>query len=117
LAARFLEERGFSTIVLNPTWEFHRAVGIPRTATIEYPYGRLFGEPGDKEGQSKILIKTLEALESCEKPGQIIHLPFIWHEEPKKTNWQPPEMSPMIKYYLEDIKKARLLEGSGNKAN
>lgn len=98
-------------MVLNPTWEFHRAIGIPRSAAIEYPYGRLFGEPQDIKGQRTVLLKTLEVLEKAEKPGEIWHLPFVWHEEPKKTDWQPPEISPMIKYYLEDIKKARMKQG------
>lgn len=97
--------------MLNPIWEFHRAIGIPRTAAIEYPFGRLFGEPGDRKGQREILLKTLEVFEKAEKSGEIWHLPFAWPQEPKKTDWQPPEMSPLIKYYLEDIKKARMEQG------
>jgi hypothetical protein len=107
LAARFLEETGFSTLVLTPTYEFTRAVGIPRSAAVEYPYGRPVGQVGDREGQRKVLLKTLEVLEKAKRPGEVWHLPFSWLEEPKKTDWQPPEMSPLIKYYLEEIKKAR----------
>jgi hypothetical protein len=107
LAARFLEETGFSTVVLTPTYEFTRAVGIPRSAAIEYPYGRPVGQVGDREGQRKVLLKALEVLEKAKRPGEVWHLPFSWLEEPKKTDWQPPEMSPLIKYYLEEIKKAR----------
>jgi hypothetical protein len=107
LAARFLEEAGFSTVVLTPTYEFTRAVGIPRSAAVEYPYGRPVGQVGDREGQRKVLLKTLEVLEKAKRPGEVWHLPFSWLEEPKKTDWQPPEMSPLIKYYLEEIKKAR----------
>jgi hypothetical protein len=65
------------------------------------------GQVGDREGQRKVLLKTLEVLGKAKKPGEIWHLPFTWPEEPKKTDWQPPEMSPLIKFYLEDIKKAR----------
>jgi hypothetical protein len=50
-------------------------------------------------------------LEKAQKPGEVWHLPFIWPEEPKKTDWQPPEISPLIKFYLEDIKQARKLQG------
>jgi hypothetical protein len=107
LAARFLEERGFSTVVLSPTHEFHRAVGIPRTAAIEHPYGRPVGQVGDREGQRKVLFEALSVLEKAKGPGEIWHLPFTWPEEPKKTDWQPHEMSPLIKYYLEEIKEAR----------
>ena len=62
---------------------------------------------GDKEGQREVLLKALSVLGKAKKPGEVFHLPFTWPEEPKKTDWQPPEMSPLIKYYLEDIKKAR----------
>lgn len=110
MAARFLEEAGFSTVVLTPSPDFHRAVGIPRSAAIEYPYGRPVGQVGDREGQRKVLMKTLEVLEKAKKPGEVWHLPFTWLEEPKKTDWQPPEMSPIVKFFLEDIKKARQRE-------
>jgi len=82
-------------------------VGIPRSAAIEYPYGRPVGQVGDRESQRAVLLKTLEVLEKAKAPGEVWHLPFIWSEEPRKTDWQPPEMSPLIKYYLEDIKKTR----------
>ncbi len=62
---------------------------------------------GDREGQREVLLKTLEVLEKAKRPGEVWHLPFSWPEEPKKADWQPPEMSPLIKFYLEDIKKAR----------
>jgi hypothetical protein len=107
LAARFLEEAGFSTVVLTPTHEFQRAVGIPRSAAIEYPYGRPIGQVGDREGQRQVLLKTLEVLEKVQKLGNVWHLPFTWPEESKATDWQPPEMAPLIKVYLDDIKKAR----------
>lgn len=107
LAARFLEEAGFSTIVLNPTYEFHRAVGIPRTAAIEYPYGRPVGQVGDREGQRAVLQLALSVLGEAQRPGEIWHLPFTWPEPPIETDWQPPDMSPLIKFYLQEIKEAR----------
>jgi hypothetical protein len=110
LAARFLEEKGFSTIVLTPMPEFHRAVGIPRSAAIGYPYGRLLGQVGDMRGQRQVLRATLRVLEEVQVPGEIWHLPFTWPEEPKKTAWQPPEMSPVVKRFLSEIKEARKRE-------
>lgn len=110
LAGRYLEEQGFSTLVLNSIWTFHRVVGIPRTAAIEYPFGRPVGQVHDKEGQRKVVLSALEVLEKAVRPGEIWHLPFTWPEEPKNTDWQPPEMSPLIKYYLEELKAARKRE-------
>ena len=107
LAARYLEEAGFSTVVITPTYEFHRAVGIPRSAAIEYPYGRPVG-PGWRQRRAEGgFAKVLSVLEKAKKPGEVWHLPFTWPEDPKKTDWQPPEMSPLIKFYLEEIKQAR----------
>ena len=65
------------------------------------------GHVGDKEGQRKVLLEVLSVLEKAKRPGEVFHLPFTWPEEPKKVDWQPPEMSPLVKFYLDEIKKAR----------
>ena len=98
-------------MVLTPTHDFNRVVGIPRSAAIEYPYGRPVGQVGDREGQRQVLLEALSIFEKAETPGKVYHLPFTWPEEPKKTDWQPPEMSPIVKFHLDDIRKARQREG------
>ncbi len=90
--------------------EFHNLVGIPRSAAIAYPFGRLFGKAGDREGQKKVLIASLEIFEKAARPGEIHSLSFEWPEEPKKVDWQPAEITPLIKVYLEEIKAARKRE-------
>jgi hypothetical protein len=65
------------------------------------------GQVGDKDGQKRVLLSALSILEKAKKPGEVLHLSFTWPEDPKNADWQPPEMSPLIKFYLEDIKKAR----------
>jgi hypothetical protein len=87
------------------TPEFNREIGIPRVAAIGYPYGRAVGQVADVEGQRRVLLKTLSFLENADNPGQECHLPFTWPEEPKHAKWQPPEISPIIKLYLAEIKK------------
>jgi hypothetical protein len=104
--ARYLEENGFSTLTLTMTPEFHREIGIPRVVAIEYPYGRPLGQVHDQDGQRKVLLEALAVLARAQQPGQIFHLPFDWPEEPKKTNWHPPEMAPSVKLFLDEIKKA-----------
>jgi hypothetical protein len=52
-----------------------------------------------------VLLKALSFLEKAVKPGQESHLPFTWPKEPKHAKWQPPEISPIIKLYLAEIKK------------
>ena len=94
-------------MTLTMTPELHRKVGFPRIAAIEYPYGRPTGEVHDRAGQRVVLLEALSVMERAKKPGEIFHLPFSWPEEPKKTNWHPPEMAPIVKILLDDIKKAR----------
>ena len=88
------------------TPEFHREIGIPRVAAIEYPYGRPLGQVQDKEGQRNVLLAALEVLAQARQPGQLVHLPFDWPEEAKNTHWHPPEMAPSVKLFLDEIKKA-----------
>ena len=102
-----MEEREITTVVLTPTWEFHCAVGIPRSAAIEYPYGRPVGDVGDREGQRNVLSAALSMLEDAEKPGEIRHLPFTWPEDPRDADWHPPEISPIIKQNLDKIKQMK----------
>jgi hypothetical protein len=87
------------------TPEFHREIGIPRVAAIEYPYGRAVGEVDDVQGQREVLLSSLSFMEKADKPGEVCHLPFTWPEEPRHAKWQPPEISPIIKLYLDEIKK------------
>jgi hypothetical protein len=105
LVARFLEENGIATLALTTTPEFNREIGFPRVAAIEYPYGRVVGAVNDVEGQRQVLMAALAVFETAEKPGQVVHLPFTWPEEGKQTKWHPPEISPIIKLYLDEIKK------------
>jgi hypothetical protein len=107
LAARYLEEKGLSTVVLTPTPEFNRAVGIPRSVAIAYPYGRPLGQVGDRNGQRRVLSAALAFLEEAGSPGEVRHLPFAWPEAPKEAKWHPPEMSPIVKYFIDQIRAAR----------
>ncbi len=88
------------------TPEYSREIGFPRVAAIEYPYGRPVGQVGDVEGQRNVLLDALSVLEKAREPGQVFHLPFTWPEEPKNTKWHPPEISPIVKLFLEEIKRA-----------
>jgi hypothetical protein len=88
------------------TPEYHREIGIPRVAAIEHPYGRPIGQADDFEGQKAVLQATLRVLEQARAPGKVVHLPFTWPERPKQTRWHPPEISPIVKLFLEEIKHA-----------
>ena len=92
-------------MILTPTPEFHREIGFPRTVALEYPYGRPLGQVHDAAGQRRILLITLDMLNDTKEPGQIDHLPMKWHENPKSTKWHPPEISPLVKLFLGEIKE------------
>lgn len=66
------------------------------------------GDVGDKKMQLAVLKETLTALSEVKVPGEIRHLPFEWHQDPKETDWQPPEISPIIKQNLDAIKKMKV---------
>ncbi len=64
------------------TPEFHREIGIPRVAAIEYPYGRPVGQVNDVEGQRMVLREALSFMEKADNPGEVRRLPFTWPQEP-----------------------------------
>lgn len=88
--------------------EFNREVGIPRSAAVAFPFGRLLGDVGDRDGQRRVLRQVLSLLEEAEGPGEVKHLPMVWPEAPEKTAWHPPHISPIIKANLDAIKKMRV---------
>jgi D-proline reductase (dithiol) PrdB len=107
LVARYLEAQSFSTVCLTMIPEFNRKIGIPRVAAIEYPFGRPLGQVHDIQGQREVLLATISCLEKAENPGEVFHLPFTWPEEPKDTKWHPPERSPILKLYKDELEKTR----------
>lgn len=87
-----------TTITLSNIPDMTAAVGAPRVAAIEYPFGRTVGQPGDIAGQLAVLGATLKALEEMRVPGEIKHLPFEWPETPRQARTHPPEAPPIVKY-------------------
>jgi len=67
-------------------------------AAIEYPLGRTFGQPGDREGQLAVLRATLHALETIDRPGGMECLPFTWPEPPDKVQSHPLQEPPIASY-------------------
>jgi len=96
LVAREIEAAGISTVTLNMLWPLQRAIGMPRVAAIEHPFGRPYGDVGDAETQQAVLRAALEFAGAASGPGALTHLPFRWHEDPKQTKWHPAAPSPII---------------------
>lgn len=98
LAQREIEAAGFSTIILSPIPDLTAAVSVPRLAAIEYPLGRTFGQPGDRDGQLGVLRATLRLLETLDRPGCRVDLPFTWPEPPDQVQNHPPVEPPIVSY-------------------
>jgi hypothetical protein len=96
LVARAIEAVGIPTVTLNMVWAYQILVGMPRVAAIEHPFGRPYGDVGDVERQRQVVQAALELFETAEAPGEVAHLPFRWHQDPKETLWHPQEPSPII---------------------
>jgi hypothetical protein len=96
LVSRAIEAAGIPTATLDMIWIYQRLVGMPRVAAIEHPFGRPYGDVGDASRQREVLEAALELVETASEPGEVRHLPFRWHEEPKETKWHPKEASPII---------------------
>ena len=96
LVARAIEAAGITTVTLNMIWPYQRLIGMPRVAAIEHPFGRPYGDVGDADTQRSVLLAALQLAKSASEPGQVEHLPFIWHEQPDQTRWHPAEPSPII---------------------
>jgi D-proline reductase (dithiol) PrdB len=96
LVARVIEAAGIPTVTLNMIWVYQRLIGMPRVSAIEHPFGRPYGDVGDRATQTQVLRAALAMFESASEPGSVEHLPFVWHEDPKATKWHPAEPSPII---------------------
>ena len=93
------------TVTLNMVCAYQNLVGIPRLAAVEHPFGRPFGHVGDSSTQRSVLWSALQLYETTTEPGHVEHLPFVWHQEPKETDWHPPVPSPVVAWFKEQMKK------------
>jgi len=77
-------------------------------AAIAHPFGRPFGDVGDVATQREVLRAALHVLETTRTPGEVVHLPFQWPEDPKSVKWGPDEPSPIV---------AMMFKGHGGKVD
>jgi hypothetical protein len=75
--------------------ELTAAMGAPRVAAIDFPFGRPLGQPGDAEIQREVLRAALMALVNAKVPGTVTELPFPWPEPAREVGWHPTEPSPI----------------------
>ncbi len=97
LVQRQIEEAGITTVSLSPIFSLTASVGVPRIGAIEYPMGRPMGAPGDSEGQSEVLRRTLAVAATARTPGTVVHLPFRWPGPRSKAIAEAEGDAPIVK--------------------
>lgn len=75
-----IEEAGIPTVVVSTGRDLSAQVRAPRTVFVNFPMGNPFGRPFDAKTQRAILLEALRALESVDKGGALIDLPYQWGE-------------------------------------
>jgi len=78
--ARAIESAGIATLTLSVLPAYTWAVGTPRVAGLDCPFGRPFGNPGDAEGQRAVMRVALRSVEAIDHPGGAVQLPLVWRE-------------------------------------
>ena len=116
--ARTLEAAGLSTILVTQMPFWAEKTGVPRTLAVEFPFGHILGQPGDRDQQMRIIRQALGVLETAEQPGAIVHSKETWPALQKEAYkaWQPEEASPIVRVlaprYREILRRGKR-EGAG----
>lgn len=55
-----------------------RGANPPRAVYLDYPLGHTAGKANDRVNQRRVMLDTLNALESIQQPGTIRTLPYRW---------------------------------------
>ncbi len=92
-----LEKAGLPTVVLtNMPWVTEK-IGVPRAVAIEFPFGMIYGHPGERDMQLAILNHMLDLAAEATAPGSMVELTYTWPEEDmRKRDWFPKEPTPWL---------------------
>ena len=63
--------------------------GVPRMLYVRVPYGNPFGEPGDAQKQTGVLLAALRWLYDAPEPNYPAHLRVGWRRSRPRPH--PPE--------------------------
>jgi hypothetical protein len=86
LLANGIERQGIPTLVIGTVRDIMAEVRSPRAVFVDYPSGRTFGRPGDRQQHEKVLQAALAELPVFTEWGQIRDLPFEW--ESGNRRWE-----------------------------
>lgn len=114
--ARTFEASGMSTVMVTnmPFWA--EKVGAPRTLAVEFPFGHLLGQPGERELLLRVIHEALEVLITARRPGTIVHSDEKWPTslevalQASRPETPPPiaaEMGRHIGSFLRGLRRGR----------
>lgn len=78
IVQRHLESIGIVTVSITLCSDITLQIGTPRSLSLRFPFGNVFGASQDAMTQSRIVQDVLSSLEEFEEPGEIIELPYDW---------------------------------------
>lgn len=105
MLARAIEAAGISTVLVTMMPYWSDKMGVPRTLGVEFPFGHPLGHAGDRDEQIAVIREALRVLREAREPGAVQHLERQWPDfETWKTAWYPPELPPVIKVLLEQLR-------------
>ena len=78
LIARYLEERGISTLVMGTALDIVKFGWPPRAVFMDFPLGHGGGPAFDPDRQLAIARQAMAAFESIRGPGEIVRLQQTW---------------------------------------
>jgi D-proline reductase (dithiol) PrdB len=78
LVARVLEAGGICTVTYTNARDIAASAGNPRQIFVNYPLGNPAGRPHDRENQRSVMCEGLKLLETADRPGIIVDLPYVW---------------------------------------
>ncbi|MCK9243724.1 MAG: glycine/sarcosine/betaine reductase selenoprotein B family protein [Candidatus Marinimicrobia bacterium] len=73
-----LEKKGLPTVLLTTFYEQALTLAPPRSAFINFPFGRPFGKANHVTLHTAILRDTLRLFEKAKTPGEVLCLNFVW---------------------------------------
>jgi D-proline reductase (dithiol) PrdB len=94
LLQRELERAGIPTVSISNTPMMTEKVGVSRAVFIQYPFGRLLGDVGDRAGQRAVCGDMVDMIKTAEGPNSYRHLPYEWPEPGEKAKWRPDIPAP-----------------------
>lgn len=89
---------------MSSAYSITRAVNPPRAVFLDFPLGHTAGKAHDKALQRKVMIDTLSALDSIQRPGMIRELPYRWADT---DDWKDGVMRPGATGGHQDDRTAR----------